>query len=121
MSSYTPNWHLERTCIIKHACTLTFQPVVGHCETTVERLWLKHFWDHGNLFKIWVVRFTEAPEASWHQIRKQIAIIQGNFRFCSICACLDMSVSSSSWCLGRAAFVIVALPGLFSYLSFSTQ
>ena len=22
---------------------------------------------------------------------------------CSICACLDLSVSSSSWCLGRAA------------------
>ena len=45
-------------------------------------------------------------------------------------SCLDLSVSSSSWCLGRAAvcgcgtpwtfllpfFVIVALPGLFSYL-----
>ena len=27
-----------------------------------------------------------------------------------------MSVSSSSWGLGMAAFVIVALPGLFSYL-----
>ena len=59
-----------------------------------------------------------------------------------ICACLDLSVSSSSWGLGKAAvcdcgtpwnlllpffpiplgvwdgvqFVIVALPGLFSYL-----
>ena len=22
---------------------------------------------------------------------------------CSVCACLDLSVSSSSWCLGRAA------------------
>ena len=51
--------------------------------------------------------------------------------FVSICACLDLSVSSSSWCLGRAAvcdcgtpwtfflpffFVIVGLPGLCSYL-----
>ena len=28
----------------------------------------------------------------------------GDFRtVCSICACLDLSVSSSSWCLGRAA------------------
>ena len=50
--------------------------------------------------------------------------------FVRICACLDLSVSSSSWGLGRAAvcdcctprtfllpfFVIVALPGLFSYL-----
>ena len=35
---------------------------------------------------------------------------------CSICACLVLSVSSSSWCPGRAAFVIVALLGLFSYL-----
>ena len=29
-----------------------------------------------------------------------------NFKFsyiCSICSCLDLSVSSSSWCLGRAA------------------
>ena len=32
---------------------------------------------------------------------------------CSICACLVLSVSSSSWYLG---FVIVALVGLFSYL-----
>ena len=36
----------------------------------------------------------------------------------SVCACLDLSVSSSSWDLGRAGFVIVALPGLFSYLFF---
>ena len=37
----------------------------------------------------------------------------------SVCACLDLSDSSSSWGLGRAArFVIVALPGLFSYLFF---
>ena len=35
---------------------------------------------------------------------------------CSICACLVLSVSSSSWGLGRAAVVIVALPGLLSYL-----
>ena len=33
-----------------------------------------------------------------------------------VCACLDLSVSSSSWGLGRVLFVIVALPGLFSYL-----
>ena len=33
----------------------------------------------------------------------------------SICACLVLSVSSSSWCLGRAAVVIMALPGLLSY------
>ena len=50
--------------------------------------------------------------------------------FRTIFACLVLSVSSSSWCLGRAAicdcgtswtfllpfFVIVALAGLFSYL-----
>ena len=34
---------------------------------------------------------------------------------CSICACLVLSVSSSSWCLGRAGFVIMAFPRLFSY------
>ena len=34
---------------------------------------------------------------------------------CSICACLVLSVASSSWCLGRGN-VILALPGLFSYL-----
>ena len=28
---------------------------------------------------------------------------------------LILSVFSSSWCLGRLRFVIVALPGLFSY------
>ena len=32
---------------------------------------------------------------------------------CSIRSCLGLSISSSSWCLG---LVIVALPGLFSYL-----
>ena len=32
----------------------------------------------------------------------------------AICACLNLSVFSSSWC----RFVIVALPGLFSYLFF---
>ena len=37
---------------------------------------------------------------------------------CSICACLVLSVFSSSWCLGRAAFVIVALPGPFLSLLF---
>ena len=30
-----------------------------------------------------------------------------------------LSVSSSSWCLGKAAVLIVLLPGLFSYLFFS--
>ena len=53
---------------------------------------------------------------------------------CSICACLVMSVSSSSWCLGRAAvcdygtpwtfvlpfLVIVALPG-FLVIFYFTQ
>ena len=29
--------------------------------------------------------------------------------------CLVLSVSFSSWCLGRAAVLIMALPGLFSY------
>ena len=39
---------------------------------------------------------------------------------CSVCACLGLSVSS--WGLGvGAAFVIVALPGLFSYLFFVPQ
>ena len=38
---------------------------------------------------------------------------------CSVCACLDLSVSSSSWGLGGAACVIVALHGLFSYLFWS--
>ena len=35
---------------------------------------------------------------------------------CWVCACLGLSVSSSSWDLGGLRFVIVALPGLFSYL-----
>ena len=35
---------------------------------------------------------------------------------CSVCACLDLSVSSSSLGLGRAAVCDVALRGLFSYL-----
>ena len=34
---------------------------------------------------------------------------------CSICACLVLSVSSSSWCLGRAAVCDCGTPGLFSY------
>ena len=34
--------------------------------------------------------------------------------------CLVLSVSPSSWCLKRAGFVIVALPGHFSYLIFYT-
>ena len=36
--------------------------------------------------------------------------------FRTICACFDLSVSSSSWGLEGLRFVIVALPGLFSYL-----
>ena len=40
---------------------------------TVERQWLEHLWDHGNLFETWVVRATEG--LSWRQVRKQIAII----------------------------------------------
>ena len=35
---------------------------------------------------------------------------------CSVCACLDLSVSSSSWGLGGAAVCDCGLPGLFSYL-----
>ena len=35
---------------------------------------------------------------------------------CSVCACLDLSVSSSSWGLEGLRFVVVALPGFFSYL-----
>ena len=27
--------------------------------TIVELQWLEHFWDHGNVFEIWVVRATE--------------------------------------------------------------
>ena len=43
------------------------------------------------------------------------------FYVCSVCACLDLSVSSSSLGLWGARgeglrFVVVALPGLFSYL-----
>ena len=33
--------------------------------------------------------------------------------FCSICACLDLSVSSSSWGLGRAAFCDCGTPWIF--------
>ena len=32
---------------------------------------------------------------------------------CSICACLDLSVSSSSWCLGRAAVFDCGTPWSF--------
>ena len=32
---------------------------------------------------------------------------------CSICACLDLSVSSSSWCLGRAAVCDCGTPWTF--------
>ena len=34
---------------------------------------------------------------------------------CSICARLVLSVSSSSWCLGRAAVCDCGTPGFFSY------
>ena len=41
----------------------------------------------------------------------------GAFRtFVRFCACLDLSFSSSSWCLGRAAVYDCGTPGLFSYL-----
>ena len=33
--------------------------------------------------------------------------------FFSICACLDLSVSSSSWCLGRAAVCDCGTPWTF--------
>ena len=32
---------------------------------------------------------------------------------CSVCACLDLSVSSSSWCLGRAAVCDCGTPWTF--------
>ena len=35
---------------------------------------------------------------------------------CSICACLDLSVSSSSWCLGRAAVCDYGTPWTFLLL-----
>ena len=35
------------------------------------------------------------------------------FVVCSICACLDLSVSSSSWCLGRAAVCDCGIPWTF--------
>ena len=38
-----------------------------------------------------------------------------------ICTCLDLSVSSSSVVWEGLRFVIVALPGLFSYLFFSME
>ena len=44
--------------------------------------------------------------------RASLAAFRAFVRFC---ACLVLSVSSSSWCLGRDAFLIVALGGLFSY------
>ena len=36
--------------------------------------------------------------------------------FCSICACLDLSVSSSSWCLGRVAVYDCGTPWNFLVL-----
>ena len=49
--------------------------IMINCEIqcTVKPQWLEHFEDYGNLFEIWVVRATE--EYSWHQVRKQMAII----------------------------------------------
>ena len=35
------------------------------------------------------------------------------FCVCSICACLVLSVSSSSWCLGRAAVCVCRTPWTF--------
>ena len=40
----------------------------------------------------------------------------GAFRVCSICACLDLSVSSSSWGLGRAAVCDCGTPWTFLLL-----
>ena len=37
------------------------------------------------------------------------------FVCCSICACLDLSVSSSSWCLGRAAVCDCGTPWTFLF------
>ena len=39
---------------------------------------------------------------------------------CSICACLDLSVSSSSWCLGRAAVCDCGTPWTFLLPFFTT-
>ena len=54
------------------------EPVFGNLPHSyaVEPQWLEHFWDHGNSYETWVVRATEGY--SWHQFRKQIAIIMGN-------------------------------------------
>ena len=41
--------------------------------------------------------------------------------FCSICACLDLSVSSSSWGLGRAVFCDCGTPWTFLLPFFDTK
>ena len=45
------------------------------------------------------------------------------FSVCSICACLDLSVFSSSWCLGRAAVCDCGTPWTFllPFLIYSTH
>ena len=56
--------------------------------------------------------------------RELILVLFIRLFVCLICACLDLSVSSSSWGLGvweGLRFVTVALPGLFSYLCFLTS
>ena len=47
---------------------------------------------------------------------EQIANLSAFTYVCSIYACLVLSVSSSSWCLGRAAVCNCGIPWTFSYL-----
>ena len=43
------------------------------------------------------------------------------FKLCSVCACLDLSVSSSSWDLGRAAVCDCGTPWTFLLVFFHVE
>ena len=55
----------------------------------------------------------------WHNVDPAFNSLECFSYVCSICACLVLSVSSSSSCPERLRLVIVVLPGLFSYLFYS--
>ena len=93
------------------------------CEQYISKLYELGPWNRMSLFgiisrspnwkKSWLILSELYPFPTLAFASTIICFIRFGF---SICACLVLSISSSSLCLGRAAVcTIVALAGLFSY------
>ena len=77
-----------------------------------------YFWDDRH-YKVLVFFFFSPFSIAITALGEERANLSAFLYVCSICACLVLSVSSSSWCLGRVAVCDCGTPGIFFFfLSF---